>query len=168
MGNKKLGKHTLIIDGNYFVHSRLFVLPRSKGEQLLGDDAGKSQFMRKLCIDFASETRKMSPFVDQIVLAVDSKSWRKDLFPEAQYKGTRTQKSDVNWDSVFHVYKEFQEVLAKQGVIINRVNGAEADDILFGWATQLNTTGKNTIVWTGDRDLIQLVDYNIASDAYSL
>ena len=93
--------------------------------------------MRKLCIDFASETRKMSPFVDQIVLAVDSKSWRKDLFPEAQYKGTRTQKSDVNWDSVFHVYKEFQEVLAKQGVIINRVNGAEADDILFGYHENL-------------------------------
>jgi 5'-3' exonuclease len=168
MGNKKLGKHTLIIDGNYFIHSRLFVLPRKKGVQLLGDDEGKSQFMRKLCIDFASETRKMSPFVDQIVLAIDSKSWRKDLFPEAQYKGTRTQKSDVNWDSVFYVYKEFQDVLAKQGVIINRVNGAEADDILFGWSTQLNTTGKNTIVWTGDRDLIQLVDYNNANESYSL
>ena len=168
MGNKKLGKHTLIIDGNYFVHSRLFVLPRSKGEQLLGDNEGKSQFMRKLCIDFASETRKLSPITDQIVVAVDSKSWRKDLFPEAQYKGTRVQKSDVNWDAVFHVYKEFQEVLAKQGVIIHKVDGAEADDILFGWATQLNTSGKNCIVWTGDRDLIQLVDYNTANDAYSL
>jgi len=168
MGNKKLGKHTLVIDGNYFVHSRLFVLPRNKGEQLLGDNDGKSQFMRKLCLDFASETRKLSPFTDQIVLAVDSKSWRKDLFPEAQYKGTRVQKSDVNWDAVFHVYKEFQEVLAKHGVIIHKVDGAEADDILFGWATQLNTTGKNCIVWTGDRDLIQLVDYNEANDAYTL
>ena len=168
MTNMKLGKHTLVIDGNYFVHSRLFVLPRNKGEQLLGDNEGKSQFMRKLCIDFASETRKLSPFTDQIVVAVDSKSWRKDLFPEAQYKGTRVAKSDVNWDAVFHVYKEFQEVLAKQGVIIHKVDGAEADDILFGWATQLNTTGKNCIVWTGDRDLIQLVNYNKANDAYAL
>jgi 5'-3' exonuclease len=168
MTNMKLGKHTLVIDGNYFVHSRLFVLPRNKGEQLLGDNEGKSQFMRKLCIDFASETRKLSPFTDQIVVAVDSKSWRKDLFPEAQYKGTRVAKSDVNWDAVFHVYKEFQEVLAKQGVIIHKVDGAEADDILFGWATQLNTTGKNCIVWTGDRDLIQLVNYNKANDAYTL
>ena len=93
MTNMKLGKHTLVIDGNYFVHSRLFVLPRNKGEQLLGDNEGKSQFMRKLCIDFASETRKLSPFTDQIVVAVDSKSWRKDLFPEAQYKGTRVAKN---------------------------------------------------------------------------
>jgi len=164
----KLGKHTLIIDGNYFVHSRLFVLPRPKKEQLLGDKDGQEQFMRKLCIDFASEVRKMTPFVDQIVVAVDSKSWRKDLFPTAEYKGTRVADSSVNWENVFNVYTEFQDILAKQGVIIHKVPGAEADDILFGWSTQLNNEGKNCIVWTGDRDLIQLVNYNDATDAYTL
>ena len=164
----KIGKHTLIIDGNYFVHSRLFVLPRPKGEQLLGDRDGQEQFMRKLCIDFASEVRKMTPFVDQIVVAVDSKSWRKDLFPAAEYKGTRVADSSVNWENVFNVYTEFQDILAKYGVIIHKVPGAEADDILFGWSTQLNNEGKNCIVWTGDRDLIQLVNYNDATDAYTL
>jgi len=164
----KLGKHTLIIDGNYFLHSRLFVLPRQKGKVLLSDDEGKAQLMRKLSIDIASEVRKMKPFVDQIVMAVDSKSWRKDLFPDAQYKGTRVAKSDVDWESVFNVYAEFQSILEKQGVVIHRVNGAEADDILFGWSTQLNSTGKNCIVWTGDRDLIQLVDYNNANESYTL
>jgi len=164
----KLGKHTLIIDGNYFVHSRLFVLPRPKKEQLLGDRDGQEQFMRKLCIDFASEVRKMTPFVDQIVVAVDSKSWRKDLFPTAEYKGTRVADNSVNWENVFNVYTEFQDILAKQGVIIHKVPGAEADDILFGWSTQLNNEGKNCIVWTGDRDLIQLVNYNEATDAYTL
>jgi len=164
----KLGKHTLIIDGNYFVHSRLFVLPRPKGEQLLGDRDGQEQFMRKLCIDFASEVRKMTPFVDQIVVAVDSKSWRKDLFPAAEYKGTRVADNSVNWENVFSVYTQFQDILAKYGVIIHKVPGAEADDILFGWSTQLNNEGKNCIVWTGDRDLIQLVNYNDATDAYTL
>lgn len=164
----KLGKHTLIIDGNYFVHSRLFVLPRAKNEQLLGDRDGQEQFMRKLCIDFASEVRKMTPFVDQIVMAVDSKSWRKDLFPDAEYKGTRVADNSVNWENVFDVYTEFQNILAKYGVIIHKVPGAEADDILFGWSTQLNNEGKNCIVWTGDRDLIQLVNYNDATDAYTL
>lgn len=164
----KIGKHTLIIDGNYFVHSRLFVLPRAKGEQLLGDRDGQEQFMRKLCIDFASEVRKMTPFIDQIVVAVDSKSWRKDLFPAAEYKGTRVADNSVNWENVFNVYVEFQEILAKYGVIIHKVPGAEADDILFGWSTQLNNEGKNCIVWTGDRDLIQLVNYNEATDAYTL
>ncbi|MDC1282340.1 hypothetical protein N8Z10_00140 [bacterium] len=164
----KLGKHTLIIDGNYFVYSRLFVLPRPKGETLLGDRDGQEQFMRKLCIDFASEVRKMTPFIDQIVVAIDSKSWRKDLFPEAAYKGTRVADDSVNWTNVFDTYEEWQKILAKQGVIIHKVPGAEADDILFGWSTQLNNEGKNCIVWTGDRDLIQLVNYNNATDAYTL
>lgn len=164
----KFGKHTLLIDGNYFLHSRLFVLPRVKGQQLLSTQDDKSQLMRKLCIDFSSELRKMNQFIDQIVVAVDAKSWRKDLFPDAQYKGTRTHDDSVNWNGVFEVYTEFQSLLAKQGVVIHQVNGAEADDVLFGWSTQLNNEGRNCIVWTGDRDLIQLVNYNNATESYTL
>lgn len=164
----KLAKHTLIIDGNYFLHSRLFVLPRKKNEQLLGSHDSQSQLMRKLSIDFASEIRKMGPFIDQVVVAVDAKSWRKDLFPEAQYKGTREHDDSINWKGVFNVYVKWQELLAKQGVIVHQINGAEADDVLFGWSTQLNNEGKNCIVWTGDRDLIQLVNYNTAMDSYTL
>lgn len=164
----KLGKHTLLIDGNYFLHSRLFVLPRKKNEQLLGSHDSQSQLMRKLSIDFASEIRKMGPFIDQVIVAVDAKSWRKDLFPEAQYKGTREHDDSINWNGVFDVYTKWQELLAKQGVIIHQINGAEADDVLFGWSTQLNNEGKNCIVWTGDRDLIQLVNYNTAMDSYTL
>jgi 5'-3' exonuclease len=164
----KLGNHTLLIDGNYFIHSRLFVLPKPKSGPLLGDDNSKGQFIRKLAIDFASEVRKMTPFVNQIVFAVDSKSWRKDLFPEAQYKGTRTQDNSVDWSAVYEVYDEFKLILAKKGVIVNQVKGAEADDILFAWSTYLNSQGKNCIIWTGDRDMIQLVDYSKATDGYSL
>lgn len=164
----KLGKHTLLIDGNYFLHSRLFVLPRKKGEKMLGSEDSQNQLMRKLSIDFASEVRKMRPFIDQIVVAVDSKSWRKDLFPDAQYKGTRVQDDSIDWSAVFNVYKEWQDTLESKGVIIHQVNGAEADDVLFGWSTQLNSEGRNCIIWTGDRDLIQLVNYNQSTDAYSL
>ena len=39
---------------------------------------------------------------------------------------------------------------------------------MYGWSTQLNSEGKNCIAWTGDRDLIQLVNYNQATDAYTL
>lgn len=164
----KFGNHTLLIDGNYFIHSRLFVLPRPKSGALLGDENSKGQFIRKLAIDFASEVRKMTPFVNQIVFAVDSKSWRKDLFPEAFYKGTRTQDSSVDWSAVYEIYDEFKLILAKKGVIVHQVKGAEADDILFAWSTYLNSQGKNTIIWTGDRDMIQLVDYSKATDGYTL
>jgi len=143
-------------------------MPKPSSGKLLEDDKSKGQFMRKLAIDFASEIRKMQPFVDRIVLAIDSKSWRKDLFPEAEYKGTRVQNETVCWDGVYQIYEEFKTVLAKQGVIVEQIPGAEADDILFAWSTYLNANGKNCIVWTGDRDLIQLVDYSKATDGYTL
>lgn len=164
----KLGKHTLLIDGNYFIYSRLFVMPKPSKGKLLGDEKSRGQFLRKLCIDFASEIRKMQPFLDKVVLTIDSKSWRKDLFPDAEYKGTRTQDDTVDWEGVYQIYDEFKSVLGKKGVIIQQVNGAEADDLLFAWSTYLNSNGKSCIVWTGDRDLIQLVDYSKATDGYTL
>lgn len=164
----KVGKHTLLIDGNYFVFSRLFVLPKPKTGQLLGDDKQMSHFMRKLAIDFASEMRKLKMFVDDVVLTVDSKSWRKDLYPEADYKGTRKQSSNVNWQGVYSVYEEFQKILQAKGVTVHQIQGAEADDVIFGWSTALNNRGKSCIVWSGDRDLIQLVNYSKTNDAHTI
>lgn len=164
----KVGKHTLLIDGNYFVFSRLFVMPKPKSGKLLGDNKSQGQFMRKLAIDFASEMRKLNSFVDDVVVAVDSKSWRKDLYPESDYKGTRKQDSDVDWNAVYTIYEQFQEILKSKGVTIHQTQGAEADDVLFGWSTMLNGRGKSCIVWTGDRDLIQLVNYSEANDAHTI
>jgi 5'-3' exonuclease len=164
----KVGKHTLLIDGNYFVFSRLFVLPKPKSGKLLGDDKQQAQFMRKLAIDFASEMRKLRTFVDDVVLTVDSKSWRKDLYPDADYKGTRKQNEDVEWSAVYAVYEEFQRILASKGITVHQIQGAEADDVLFGWSTMLNNRGKSCLVWTGDRDLIQLVNYSTANDAHTI
>lgn len=143
-------------------------MPKPKSGKLLGDDKSRGQFMRKLCIDFASEMRKLNAFVDDVVIAVDSKSWRKDLYPESDYKGTRKQSSDVDWNAVYGTYEQFQEILKSKGVTIHQTQGAEADDVLFGWSTMLNGRGKSCIVWTGDRDLIQLVNYSEANDAHTV
>lgn len=164
----RLGKHTLLIDGNYFVFSRLFVMPKPKSGKLLGDDKSRGQFMRKLAIDFASEIRKLKGVIDDVVVAVDSKSWRKDLYPEADYKGTRKHDESVDWDALYSLYGEFQDILVTKGVTVHQIQGAEADDVLFAWSTMLNGRGKSCIVWTGDRDLIQLVNYSDANDAHTL
>jgi 5'-3' exonuclease len=164
----KKGGHTLLIDGNYFLHSRLFVLPRPSNGKMMEDEESRANLMRKLAIDLASEVRKMRDFIDKVVVTVDARSWRKDLFPQAEYKGTRKQDSKIDWSGVYGIYEEFQAILQKHGVIVHRIDGAEADDVLFGWSSYLNTKGKNCIIWTGDRDLIQLVNYSIPNDAYTL
>lgn len=164
----KKGGHTLLIDGNYFLHSRLFVLPRPSNGKMMEDEESRANLMRKLAIDLASEVRKMRDFIDKVVVTVDARSWRKDLFPQAEYKGTRKPDSKIDWTGVYDIYGEFQTILQKHGVIVHRIDGAEADDVLFGWSTYLNNKGKNCIIWTGDRDLIQLVNYSIPNDAYTL
>lgn len=164
----KKGGHTLLIDGNYFLHSRLFVLPRPSNGKMMEDEESRANLMRKLAIDLASEVRKMRDFIDKVVVTVDARSWRKDLFPQAEYKGTRKPDSKIDWSGVYGIYEEFQAILQKHGVIVHRIDGAEADDVLFGWSSYLNTKCKNCIIWTGDRDLIQLVNYSIPNDAYTL
>ena len=162
------GGHTLLIDGNYFLHSRLFVLPRPKNGVMLEDEASRASLMRKLAIDLASEVRKMRGFIDKVVVTVDARSWRKDLFPAAEYKGTRKADSSIDWNAVYNVYEEFQNILQKHGVVVHKIEGAEADDVLFGWSTLLINKGRNSIIWTGDKDLIQLVNYSKANDSYAL
>lgn len=167
-------KSTLVIDGNYFIFSRLFVLPRPKSIPGLEDDKfmstekDKGMLMRKLSIDFASEMRKLSYVVDKVVFTMDSRSWRKDFFPDAGYKANREYDDKIDWNGIKEVTDEFLTLLQKRGVVVNRVPGAEGDDLIFAWVTHLNTGGDNCIVWSGDKDLIQLVNYNRSTDSYTL
>lgn len=171
--------HNLIIDGNYFIYSRLFVLPRQKMPAEFGEASGidtrfmstqseMSIFMRKLATDFSSELRKLKNITGRIIFTLDSKSWRKDLYPAAEYKANREQDNKIHWSNVHSVIEEFTELLKEQGVIIHRVSGAEGDDLIYAWACALNSKGENCIIWSGDTDLMQLVNYNRSTDAYTL
>lgn len=171
--------HNLIIDGAYFVYSRLFVLPRQKmptafdesssvDTRFMSTEYEMAIFMRKLAMDFASELRKVKNITGRIVFTQDSKSWRKDLFPDAEYKANREQDSKIHWANVHKVVEEFTEFLKERGVIIHRVQGAEGDDLIYAWTSALNSEGQNCIIWSGDTDLMQLVNYNRSTDAYTI
>jgi 5'-3' exonuclease len=162
-----MGKLTLLIDGNYFLFRSFYVLPKTSGKAL---DSKKEMdiFMRKLSIDFTSEMRKFRNIVDQVVFTIDSKSWRKDFFPEAEYKANRSEDGAINWDNFHKVGEEFKAILKKKGVILHKVNGAEGDDLVFAWSVNCNLRGKSTIIFSGDKDLIQLVNRNSSTDAFTL
>ena len=86
---KKTGRHTFVIDGNYFLFRTLYVIPsRSKKAGLLGTDEDVQTFVKKLATDFAYQIRLFEGLIDKVVWTVDSRSWRKDFYPEAEYKVT--------------------------------------------------------------------------------
>lgn len=160
-------KLTFIIDGNYFLFRSFYVLPKSSGKAL---DTKKEMdiFIRKLSIDFTSEIRKFRNTIDQIIFTIDSKSWRKDFFPDAEYKANRSEDSNVNWENFYKVFDIFKEILEKKGVILHKIDGAEGDDLIFAWSVNCNLQGKSIIIFSGDKDLIQLVNNNTLTNAFTL
>src|SRR6185312_357139 len=68
---------------------------------------------------------------DQVVIATDAKSWRKDVFPF--YKANRKtdrDKSGFDWNEIFaSLHKIREEIKANFPYRVIYVEGAEADDI---------------------------------------
>jgi 5'-3' exonuclease len=158
---KKTGRHTFVVDGNYFLFRTLYVLPRQgKSKELLGSAEEAQSFMVKLATDFAYQVRLFEGLIDKIVWTVDSRSWRKDFYPEADYKGNRKQDSTINWENFSKVSEDFISFLVRQGVIVSKIDGAEGDDLMYAWNTESLANNKSVIMFTGDRDLVQLVNTN--------
>lgn len=160
-------KFTLVIDGNYFFFRTLYVLP-GMSSQKLGTEKEVGIYVRKLATDFASEIRKFYPIIDKIVMTIDSKSWRKDFYPESDYKGNRKADDSINWENFKKSTDAFKDSLEANGVIIQKVDGAEGDDLIYGWSSACNIEGKSVIIFTGDKDLIQLVSANDSTDSLTL
>jgi hypothetical protein len=162
------GKHNLIIDGNFFIFKTLFVLPRPKKGKLLGDEEQKAVFIRKLALDFASEIKKFNRIINRVVFTLDSNSWRKDFYPEADYKGHRKADDSVEWDAVWDCAEKFTNIIKEKNVIISRVQGAEGDDLIFAWCNFLRNESENCIINSGDRDLTQLVLEDKSTNTYNI
>lgn len=160
-------RFTLVIDGNYLFFRTLYVLPGMNSAKL-ETEKEVGIYVRKLATDFASEIRKLSPVIDKIVMTVDSRSWRKDFYPDADYKGNRKSDDSINWDNFKKATEAFRESLEAQGVIIQKVDGAEGDDLIYAWSTASNIESKSVIIFTGDKDLIQLVSHNESTGASTL
>ena len=166
---RKTGRHTFVIDGNYFLFRTLYVLPRkSKKSEMLGTDEDATVFMRKLATDFAYQIRLFEGLIDKVVWTIDSRSWRKDFYPDAEYKGNRKQDSSINWANFSKVTEEFTQLLIKQGVIYSKVNGAEGDDLMYAWNTESLANDKSVIMFTGDKDLVQLVNRSQNNNTHTI
>lgn len=152
-------RHTLVIDGNYFLFRTLHVLPKpGKSKLLLDSEQDTQSFMAKLATDFSYQIRLFDGLIDKIVWTVDSRSWRKDFYPESDYKGNRKLDNTINWTNFSKVTTDFSSLLQKKGVIISKIDGAEGDDLMYAWNTESIANNKSVIMFTGDRDIVQLVN----------
>lgn len=165
----KNNNHTLVIDGNYFLFRTLHVLPSpKKGKKLLDTPDEIQMFIEKLSVDFTYQIRQFSSMVDRVVWTQDSSSWRKDFYPEKEYKGNRSADSNLNWANFTEACAEFIKILKGRGVNISKINGLEGDDLIYAWCTYISSKNKNAIILTADRDLIQMVRYGNSNTNYTV
>lgn len=165
------GKYTLIFDANFFLHKTFFIGQKIKTGKPFNfidePEEDKNLLLWKLSMDFASEIKRFEGVTNKIVYAVDSSSWRKK-FLDTQYKANRVKSDSINWNAIYECHNEFINGLESLGVIVSRVKGAEADDLIFAWSSELNQNGQNAIIISGDNDLLQLVSLDNSSSANTI
>ena len=150
--------NNIIFDGNYLFYKTLFIFAGVKGQKVLESSKQQHEFMRKVATDMAYAIRQFGA-PERVIFTIDGKSWRKDIeIVENQgYKSHRKKGTEIHWDNFYKCMNEFGEILEQQGMIVSRVDRAEGDDLMYLWAEALLERGENSIVITGDKDLLQLV-----------
>ena len=148
--------HLYLIDGHALAYRAYFALTRggdparwmtNSGEPTAGTYGFTSVILRLLEQD--------SP--EYLAVSFDvGKTFRDEIFPD--YKGTREKMPD---DLRLQI-KRIREVVAAFGIPILEAEGYEADDVLGTIAKRVGADGVKVIILTGDRDLLQLVDEQVA------
>jgi 5'-3' exonuclease len=171
----------LIIDGNAFLNVAVSIVKnillndKRVGEKyyvsdILEDDkfmlkqASKDAF-RSFSINYFGSI--LAPFKDNIssvFFVFDSKSWRKKYIKEhfeAHGEGDFSYKGQRKYDDKIYLFFEYfqNEILngiaEEYGVVVNRVPGAEGDDLIAYICENLN---EDICIWSVDKDLTQLLE----------
>lgn len=173
-----------LIDGNAYINVAVNVTKRmlfndksirneyythdifNEGEFILKETT-KIQF-RDFCLSYLiSMISPIGNTVDEVHIVFDSKSWRKDyvynFFKNTEGDQKFEYKSSRKKDNMIHLFFEyFQGTLQshlkhKSGINFHRVDGMEGDDLI---AHLCETIDDDTIIYTVDKDILQLVENN--------
>ena len=149
-----------IVDFNQVIISNIMIHLNSKTINKSELDEGLVRHM--ILNSLRSINNKYKNEYDKMIIAYDSGSWRKSVFP--YYKANRKKaqdKSPVDWAMLFtylnQIKPELKEVLPYKVI---EVDQCEADDIIGVLVRYVGKTEPVMIV-SGDKDFIQLHNENV-------
>lgn len=149
--------YTLLIDGHNFMFRTIYVFPSKKNEKMLSTEESQKLFVSKLEQNLNAVLRDLENIVDRCVFIMDSASWRKTIESDVDYKGTRHQDETIDFSGFDKCTAEFMEIAKKYNVTVSKTKRAEADDLIFYWSNVLTSKGIPVIMYTSDKDMLQLV-----------
>lgn len=149
--------YTLLIDGHNFLFRTMYVFPAKKGVRMLSTEESQKLFVSKLEQNLNAVLRDLENIVDRCIFIMDSASWRKQIESDVDYKGTRHQDDTIDFDGFEKCLNQFAEILKTYNVTVSKTKRAEADDLIFYWSNILTSKGIPVIMYTSDKDMLQLV-----------
>ena len=151
----------LLFDLNNIAYRSLFIISGYGTKSYTFDSQSEiDQLVRKMAMDISFIIRLINP--SRIIFTLDSKSWRRDINIEENegYKAQRIKSKFINWDNIYKTLDEFGNIMESQGMIVTKIESAEADDLLCLWRYELLfNQQQHVIIVSGDEDVRQLVNF---------
>ncbi|MEE9358068.1 MAG: 5'-3' exonuclease H3TH domain-containing protein, partial [Sedimenticolaceae bacterium] len=141
----------ILVDGSSYLFRAYHALPpltNSKGEAT-GAIVGVINMLSKLIAEY-------KPDYMAVVFDAPGGSFRNQLYD--QYKANRPPMPDDLREQIEPLHR----IVEALGLPLLMVPGVEADDVIGTLATQASKLNMNTLISTGDKDLAQLVDGQVA------
>ncbi|MGE5532312.1 MAG: DNA polymerase I [Bacteroidota bacterium] len=136
----------ILIDGNSLVHRAYHALPPLSNAE--GQPTNAVYGFVQMILPLLEQEQP-----EQVIVAFDPKgpTFRHEL--DSAYKGTRTE-MDVELATQMALAREAADAL---GLGIVEVPGFEADDVIGTLTDRAHAEGREVLIVSGDRDLVQLV-----------
>ena len=144
-------KELILVDGSSYLFRAFHALPP------LINSRGQSTGAVKGVINMTRALLKKSPHKNiAMVFDAKGKTFRNDLYPD--YKSNRPPMPEELRSQITPIH----EIITAMGIPLIIVEGVEADDVIGTLANQATAMGIRTLISTGDKDLAQLVNSNVA------
>ena len=139
----------LLIDGHSVAYRAFFALPVENFSTTTGQHTNAVYGFTSMLINVL---RDEQPTHLAVAFDVSRQTFRSEAYPE--YKANRSTSPEEFKGQVALV----KEVLYALNIVHVEVDGYEADDIIGTLSLQARNAGWDTLICTGDRDAMQLVD----------
>ncbi|MCB1684946.1 MAG: DNA polymerase I, partial [Pseudomonadales bacterium] len=140
-------KPLVLVDGSSYLFRAYHAMPdlRTSDNTSTGAVRGVISMLRKLAKDYEG-----SPIA--VVFDAKGKTFRDELYPD--YKGNRPPMPDDLREQIEPIH----QIIRAMGLPVLVVPNVEADDVIGTLARQAARAGVETLIVTGDSDLLQLIE----------
>ena len=140
-----MAEKIMLIDGNSIINRAFFALPALSGPS--GEPTGGIYGFLSIFFKMYEEEQP-----DYILVAFDLPEPTSRHIKYAEYKTNRSSMPDLLRPQI----PMLKELLLKMGIAVYEKPGLEADDILGSLAGKAEKMGKEVVIISGDRDLLQI------------